>query len=102
MREKREHPRTQIDTHVTCEFEAGERVDGLAKDMSLGGMFVEANLVPAFGAKLSVVCQLPGITKESRLPAVVRWVKPSGFGVQFGLLGARETHALTDLMRVRR
>ena len=80
MQEKREHPRTPINTQVTCEFDAGEQVVGLARDISLGGMYVEANSVPAFGSKLAVVCQLPGNASESRLPAVVRWVKPGGFG----------------------
>jgi hypothetical protein len=42
---------------------------------------------------------LPGAKKDLRLPAVVRWVKPGGFGVQFGLLGAFETHVLSELMK---
>jgi hypothetical protein len=36
---------------------------------------------------------------DSRLSGVVRWAKPGGFGVQFGPMGARETHAMTRLMR---
>jgi hypothetical protein len=34
-----------------------------------------------------------------KLPAVVRWNKPGGFGVQFGLLGAKETHSLAQLLK---
>ncbi len=102
MHEKREHPRTQINSPVTCRLEAGDSFDGLAKDISLGGMFIESTSVPQFGTKLSVVCQLPGSRGEATLPAVVRWAKPGGFGVQFGLMGARETHAITDLLRPRR
>ena len=99
MHEKREHPRSQIKSQVRCQFEGAEAFDGLAKDISLGGMYIEATVVPPFGAKLSIVCRLPGTKEEATLPAVVRWVKPDGFGVQFGLLGARATHAITDLMR---
>lgn len=69
--------------------------------MSLGGMFIEADVVPAFGAKIEIQCMLPGISHEVKLPAVVRWAKPGGFGVQFGLLGARETHAITGMLRDR-
>ena len=35
----------------------------------------------------------------TRLPGVVRWLKPGGFGVQFGLLGARDTHAISELFK---
>jgi hypothetical protein len=33
------------------------------------------------------------------LPGIVRWTKQDGMGVQFRLLGARETHAITEIMR---
>ena len=33
------------------------------------------------------------------LPAIVRWTSPVGMGVQFGLLGVRETHAITEIVR---
>jgi hypothetical protein len=62
-------------------------------------MYVESELAPAFGAELVIVAMLPGAKQEVRLPAVVRWVKPGGFGVQFGLLGAVETHLISELMR---
>lgn len=102
VHEKREYPRIQIDSHVTCALEAGESFEGLAKDISLGGMYIEASVVPSFGTKISVACRLPGTQQEATLPAVVRWVKPDGFGIQFGLLGARETHAITQLLANRR
>ena len=34
----------------------------------------------------------------SALPGIVRWVKPGSMGIQFGLLGARETYAITELL----
>lgn len=98
MYEKREHPRTPIDADITCEID-GESYNALARDISLGGMFIETEIVPAFGAKIQIICRLPGMQNDSSLPAIVRWVKPGGFGVQFGLLGARETHAITELLR---
>jgi hypothetical protein len=30
---------------------------------------------------------------------VVRWVRDGGMGVQFGLLGAVETHIITEISR---
>jgi Tfp pilus assembly protein PilZ len=76
-------------------------VSGVAKDISVGGMFVECPEVLPFGTELVVVGQLPGAPGALRLPGVVRWAKPGGLGVQFGLLGARETHAIARLLRPR-
>lgn len=85
---------------MSCELEGAAPISGDAKDISLGGMFIEAlEPSPPFGTKLTVVCRLPGLDRDVRLPGVVRWTKPGGFGVQFGLLGARETHAITKLHR---
>jgi hypothetical protein len=38
-----------------------------------------------------------GAEEEFALPGVVRWVRDRGMGVQFGLLGVQETHAITEL-----
>ncbi len=100
MQEKRVHPRSPLQVAVTCEVDGGESLTGYVKDISLGGMFIDTDEPsPPFGTKLTVVCELPGLDRDARLPAVVRWTKPGGFGVQFGLLGARETHATTKLHR---
>jgi len=65
--------------------------------VSLGGMFIEAAETPAFGTQLTIVTRLGGM--DAKLPGVVRWAKPGGFGVQFGLLGARETHAIALMLK---
>jgi hypothetical protein len=62
-------------------------------------MYLESATSPAFGTELTIVGTVPGAKKDLRLPAVVRWTKPGGFGVQFGLLGALETHVLSELMK---
>ena len=84
---------------VSCESEGQPAVEGLGRDLSVGGMFIESGATLAFNTKLTIVCRIPGMDADSRLPAIVRWAKPGGFGVQFGMLGARETHAITRLMR---
>ena len=53
----------------------------------------------AFSTNLVVHVTLPRQRSAFAFPAVVRWVGATGMGVQFGLIGARETHAITELTR---
>jgi PilZ domain-containing protein len=99
LEDKRLHPRVPIDVTMTCEAPNVPSFEARAKDISVGGMFLESNSQPAFGTELTMVGRLPGGKKDVRLPAVVRWNKPHGFGVQFGLLGALETHIISELMK---
>jgi hypothetical protein len=99
VEEKRVHPRAPVVFEVVCEEANGATFAGRVMDLSLGGMYVEADQTPPFGAKLFFIGRVPGMAVETRLPGTVRWTKPGGFGVQFGLLGARETHAITKVMR---
>lgn len=95
-REKRSHQRVPIDCEVTCHPANGEPFTGRAKDICLGGMFIECDRKVEYGANLTITTVLPTAKAFLELPGVVRWHHPGGFGVQFGLLGARETHALTE------
>jgi hypothetical protein len=99
LHEKRSHPRVPIEATFSCEPAGGAAFQAKCKDLSVGGMYLEASSSPVFGTELTIVGRLPGAKKDLRLPAVVRWVKPGGFGVQFGLLGAVETHVLSELMK---
>jgi PilZ domain len=99
LEEKRFHQRVPIDITVACEGPSVKRFSALGKDISVGGMFLESSEQPPFGTSLNIVGRLPGAKKDLTLPAVVRWTKPGGFGVQFGLLGALETHLLSELMK---
>ena len=78
-----------------------ERIDGLAKDISVGGMFVETDFPIGFGKGVIIYLKLPTEKKELTLPGIVRWTRAGGMGVQFGLLGARETHAITEIVKAR-
>jgi hypothetical protein len=84
---------------VACELADGIVLAGTARDLSMGGMFIECETVPPFGSQVIIAGRFPGETTQSRLPAVLRWCKPGGFGVQFGLLGARETYIISQLIR---
>jgi Tfp pilus assembly protein PilZ len=94
VKEQRRHPRVAIQSTARCETNEGVVFEGVAMDLSLGGMFIESPDAPAFGTNLTIVLTLPDSATALRLPGVVRWNKPGGFGVQFGLLGAAETHAV--------
>jgi type IV pilus assembly protein PilZ len=84
---------------VLCEITGGGQVVGQAKDISVGGMFIESDAQVGFNMQVTIVVRLPNTKADSRLPGVIRWIKPGGFGVQFGLLGARETHAISELFK---
>jgi type IV pilus assembly protein PilZ len=71
----------------------------IAKNLSIGGAFIQTDDPAPFGAAITVVIRLPGLGTAS-IPSTVRWCKESGMGVQFGAMGARETHGLTELLRV--
>jgi Tfp pilus assembly protein PilZ len=99
VQDKRVHPRVTVDTTVSCEVRGGASFAGFAKDISIGGMFVESTEVLPFGTEITIVGRFPGAKADLRLAGIVRWVKPTGFGVQFGSLGARETHAISELLK---
>ena len=99
MDDKRLHARVPLDVTLSCERVGGVSFAARAKDISVGGMFLESAELPTFGTELMIVGRLPGSKKDVRMPAVVRWTKPGGFGVQFGLLGAFETHVISELMK---
>ncbi|HEV8247740.1 MAG TPA: PilZ domain-containing protein [Polyangiaceae bacterium] len=99
MHEKRNHARVPLNVTVSCERPDGEKFSAVSTDISIGGMFLQSEVEVPHGIELVIVAKLPGAKQELKLPAVVRWVKPGGFGVQFGLLGAVDTHAISQLMR---
>lgn len=99
MQDKRSHPRVVVDTPVSCERRDASAFTGMAKDISIGGMFIESSETLPFGTELSIVGRFPGTKADLKLPAIVRWAKPTGFGVQFQALGARETHAISELLK---
>jgi hypothetical protein len=87
--------------HFTSKGDAGEGApqEGLARDICLGGMFLETATPAEFGAAVVVHVKLPGEKVAFALPAIVRWTRAGGMGVQFQNLGARETFAITEIVR---
>src|SRR5512145_1498755 len=96
VHEKRAHSRVQVRIDVSCTTEEGAVVEGVTRDLAVGGAFIESADMPAFGSKVKLALKLPG-GEPLHVSAIVRWTKPGGFGVQFQLLGAKETWALAKL-----
>jgi len=97
--EKRRFARAPIDTPVTFSVKGTPAGDGIGKDISIGGMFVETATTAAFGAEVIIHMRLTTAKgpQDFNLPGVVRWVRTGGMGVQFRSLGALETNAITEL-----
>lgn len=75
----------------------GDRLfEGQVRDVGIGGMFVVAAVQPSYGATITIEMGSP--LGALTLPGIVRWAEASGFGVQFTLLGARETKAISDML----
>lgn len=100
MTEHRQHPRKSTQLPVAFQVDGGARVEASCRDISLGGMFVETPAPAPYGAAIVVYLSLPGLRAETAIRSTVRWTKKgAGMGVQFGVMGARETHALVELIQ---
>jgi type IV pilus assembly protein PilZ len=66
--------------------------------VSLGGVFLLSAEQLPLGAMVVLAFELPALGPVE-LPGFVRWTNAEGFGVQFGLIGARETHAIGRIVR---
>ncbi|MET0592822.1 MAG: PilZ domain-containing protein [Polyangiaceae bacterium] len=98
MQEKRRHFRKQVSLDAEFNVADGPRQTGSCRDFSLGGVHIDTTTPAPFGANITVYLRLKGATSVSALPGIVRWVKAGSMGVQFGLLGARETYAITEML----
>jgi hypothetical protein len=96
--ESRRYARKQIDQPVEFAVDGGERLAGICRNISLGGLHIDAAEPAPFGASITIFIELPGLDETASLPGVVRWTVPGGMGVQLGLFGAQVTHALIRLV----
>jgi PilZ domain len=96
--EQRQHQRAPIHLVVRVVHE-GHEFTAVGRDISIGGVFVATDSKVPFGARVTLHIDAQGSLPPLTLPAVCRWSSPDGIGMQFGLIGARETHAITELCR---
>lgn len=100
MVEQRRYARAPIEAPLTFTVKGrNDWKDGVGKDVSVGGMSIETDEKLAFGAEVEVSVQLPGDDDIFLIPGVVRWARNGRIGVQFGLIGARETHVITEIAK---
>lgn len=100
MVEQRRYARAPIEAPLTFSLKGrNDWKDGVGKDIAIGGMSIETSETMAFGTEVEVSVQLPGDDEIFILPGIVRWSRGGRIGVQFGLIGARETHVITEIAR---
>jgi hypothetical protein len=99
VQEKRRHARKEVKVPVSFCVESGQMVEGTCLDLSLGGMAIQTTQPAPFGATVVVHIKLKGLPQDGMLRGVVRWTKDAMMGVQFEMIGARETHALDAMLR---
>jgi type IV pilus assembly protein PilZ len=98
--EERRFQRTRIELPVQFAVKgSAEKHVGVARDVSIGGMSVETAVPLALGVRLFLSFAVPGQRNPALLSATVRWRDGRSMGIQFGLLGPRETHAITEVAR---
>lgn len=96
---RRRHARSTVCLPVELLTPDSDRpTPGIACDVSIGGILVESAFPATFGDAIVVRIQLPAARGPLNLPGVVRWSHEGAMGIQFGLLGARETYAITQMM----
>jgi len=93
-RDNRMHLRKRMRNMVEFALSDGTRHSGICKNLSLGGIQIEAAPLAPYGARVTIFLELDGIDGETSLGGTVRWTKPAVMGVQFDLCSARTTYAL--------
>ncbi|MFO0612075.1 MAG: PilZ domain-containing protein [Polyangiaceae bacterium] len=96
--ERRRHGRTQVSLPASLE-KGGVKTPGVMRDVSIGGAFLSTSGSFAYGDAVIVHVHLPGLDSEIAVPSTIRWIDTDGCGVQFGVMGVRETHALVELAK---
>lgn len=94
MREKRRHPRKQIDVPVTVELDDGVAHAGRMTNIALGGAFIAIGVRSTIGSQAILRVAFPAAGFESKIQSTVRWTNPAGLGLEFASMGAKDTHAL--------
>jgi hypothetical protein len=74
-------------------------VEGTTVDLSLGGAKIESDLNVHPGKVIVIRLMIPGVDEPVSIPeALVRWVEPNQFGVEFQQIDQRELDELEELL----
>ncbi len=98
MNQKRQHARLDYEIDVKIALD-DQLQHGRSINISQGGIFIDSEPAPPFGAKVLLHLDLQGVPKTCKIPCVIRWSKEGeGIGLQFEQLRAIEVWALNKLM----
>ena len=94
--DRREHPRAPNKPPLEVKVTAARTVSAIARDISKGGMLLEAEMAPPkIGSELQLKFRLPGEKERTLIRAAVVRHAPGGlFGVKFLRLAADQLAAL--------
>lgn len=98
MRDKRQYQRAVLQAKVHVLSKNGEAWETESFDISVGGMLLTGTSAAKIGEEVTLTFELPKLGKV-QMPGFVRWSSERGVGIQFGLIGPRETHAIGGLVR---
>ncbi|WP_172834065.1 PilZ domain-containing protein [Nitrospira japonica] len=74
-------------------------VEGTTVDLSLGGAKIESGLEVYPGKVIVIRLMIPGVEEPVSIPeALVRWVEPNQFGVEFQRVDQKELDELEELL----
>jgi hypothetical protein len=95
-------PEIPTPVHVTLQVEGDpEGVSGWIARLSLVGVDIETLHTPSVGSRVEFYAALdPHSSEVLGFAGRVQWVAGARVGVQFTELGAKETHAIMQAMRV--
>jgi hypothetical protein len=79
---------------VVVAFRDGDKRPAKVIDMSTGGMHLEAERIPEYGEVVTIVVRLRESEDWHLIPAVVRWVGSTRFGLAFENLDAKQERSL--------
>jgi hypothetical protein len=96
--ERRSVERFELLLHVDfMTLDSSATMQGTARNISLGGMFLETTTPCAYGTTILLRITATEGLEPLLAKATVRWTARTGMGVQFGPLGAKAVAAITDL-----
>lgn len=99
MREKRQHQRAVLEVPVRVIPTDGPPWETRSLDISVGGMLLFGESASKIGTEVMLSFELSSKLGLVNMPGYIRWASARGVGIQFGLIGPREVHAIGRLVR---
>jgi hypothetical protein len=95
----RRHTRSPVKTPLEFTQSDPRQVTfGFARDICVGGMFVETEFPAPLGTTVTLRVTLPGLDDETVAVGVVRWTRHKGMGIKFLSIGAEDTRVIAEIV----